>query len=90
MSKFADRKFWTDAFDRAAASFAQALVTASALEELGILGVEWGSALSVAGGFALASLLTSIAFRGNGGEEPQPLRSPYWDPVSAPAETEEA
>lgn len=66
-SKFASKDFWVDAFDRALASFAQAMVTTGVFESTGILGLEWSGILSLSGGYALASLLTSIAFRGNDG-----------------------
>lgn len=64
-SKYASREFWTDAIDRAVASFAQALVTTGVFESAGLIGVDWQGVLSLSGGYALASLLTSIAFRGN-------------------------
>ena len=64
MSKFADRQFWVDTADRAVASFAQALVTTGVFESVGLLGVDWTGVLSLSGGYALASVLTSIAFRG--------------------------
>src|SRR5690625_4471079 len=64
VSKFADRQFWVDTADRAVASFAQALVTTGVFESVGLLGVDWTGVLSLSGGYALASVLTSIAFRG--------------------------
>ena len=64
MSKFASKSFWVDAGDRAAASFAQALLVTGVFESVGLLGADWVTVLSLAGGYALASLLTSIAVRG--------------------------
>ena len=63
-SKYASKKFWVDAGDRAASSFAQALLTTGVFESVGLLGADWMQILSLSGGYALASLLTSIAFRG--------------------------
>ena len=64
MSKFADKAFWVDAVDRTVASFAQAVVAGGVLQSAGLLGIDWADTLSLAGGYALTSLLTSIAFRG--------------------------
>lgn len=64
MSKFADRAWLTDTLDRAVASFAQALLVTGTFETVGIIGVDWAGVLSLAGGYALASVLTSVAFRG--------------------------
>lgn len=69
VSKFADKQFWVDTGDRALASFAQALVTTGVFESVGLLGVNWTDILSLSGGYALASVLTSVAFRGGGSKE---------------------
>lgn len=68
-SKFASSEFWTDAADRAVASFAQALVVTAALETTGLLAVDWVNALSISGAYALASLLSSVAWRGGDSED---------------------
>ena len=68
-SKYASKTFWIDAGDRAIASFAQAGLSAGLLETSGILGVDWTGMLSLATGTALASVLSSIAFRGKPSEE---------------------
>lgn len=68
MSKYADKKFWTDTVDRVVASFAQGLIASAGLDGLGILDVDWGGVLSLAGSYALLSLLTSVAFRGSSQE----------------------
>ena len=52
--------FWKGAAERAAKSFAQALLSVIGVAGIGILDVNWGVALSVAGLAALASILTSI------------------------------
>lgn len=63
-SKYSDKGFWVDTVDRAVASFAQALVVTNVFESAGVIGIAWADMLSLAGGYALASLLTSVAFRG--------------------------
>lgn len=65
MSKFADRQFWIDTGDRALTSFAQALLTTGVFESTGLLNVDWVGMFSLAGGYAVASILTSVVFRGN-------------------------
>ena len=86
-SKYASREFWTDALDRAAASIAQGAIAAAALgPAVGLLDVDWVGVGSIAGGMGVLSLLTSIAFRGNGKPgDPEAAReaarNPYWDPV---------
>lgn len=67
MSKYADKQFWIDLFDRAVATFAQSLAGVLAVDKVGILDVDWQGTLSVAAAITAASILTSIAFRGNGG-----------------------
>lgn len=64
MSKFADKKFWVDTFDRVVTSFAQGLIGVLGLDTVGILDVDWGQGLSIATSYAVLSLLTSISFRG--------------------------
>lgn len=71
MSKYADKKFWTDALDRAIASFAQGVIATAGLDGVGVLDVDWTQVLSVAGSFALLSVLTSVAFRGSGDVKPE-------------------
>ncbi|WP_341945640.1 holin [Microbacterium sp. LWH11-1.2] len=65
MSKYADKQFWIDLFDRAIATAAQSLAGVLAVDKIGLLDVDWYGALGVAGAITLASVLTSIAFRGN-------------------------
>lgn len=64
MSKFADKTFWIDAFDRAVASFAQGVIGTALLDSTGLLDVDWVQVASLAGSYALLSVLTSVAFRG--------------------------
>lgn len=70
-SKFLDGQFWADTVDRALASFAQGLLVVGSFDQSGVINVDWGGILSMAGGYALASVATSVAFRGgankNGG-----------------------
>lgn len=54
------RKFWEGAGERAIKSFAQALVVFVGAAGVGVLDVDWKTALSVSVAFALASVLTSI------------------------------
>lgn len=68
-SKYANTGFWVDAADRALASFAQAGLASGLLGTTGVLGVDWVGLLSISAGTALASILSSIAFRGKPGEE---------------------
>jgi hypothetical protein len=70
-SKFASGQFWIDTFDRVVASFAQGILATAGLDSIGILDIEWQGVLSLAGSYALLSLLTSIAFRGNGSSDVQ-------------------
>jgi len=65
MSKYANKKFWVDTFDRAVATFAQAAVGALTADVTGLIDVAWPGLVSVAGLAALVSVLTSVAFRGN-------------------------
>ncbi len=64
MSKYADKKFWTDTADRAIATTAQAAIATLTAGVTGLLDVDWSQILSVAGLAGLVSVLTSIAFRG--------------------------
>jgi hypothetical protein len=64
MSKYSDKKFWVDAFDRAVATFAQAGVATLTAGVTGLLDVDWAQGASVAGLAALVSVLSSVAFRG--------------------------
>lgn len=66
MSKYANKAFWVDTFDRALASFAQGLIATAGLDGAGILEVDWMQTLSLAGSYAALSLLGSVAFRGSG------------------------
>lgn len=63
MSKFADKKFWIDAGDRALSSFAQGIIGATVLDSTGVIGVDWVGVASLGAGYAALSLLQSIAFR---------------------------
>jgi hypothetical protein len=69
MSKFADKQFWIDTFDRVVASFAQGLIATAGLDGVGVLDVDWVQTVSLAGSYAALSLLTSVAFRGGSSSE---------------------
>lgn len=69
MSKYANKQFWIDTFDRAVATAAQVFVAGGALESSGVIGLDWKTQLSLTAGSALASVLTSIAFRGKDATE---------------------
>lgn len=70
MSKYADKKFWTDTADRAVATVAQAAVAAIGTGATGLIGLDFVTVGSIAGLAGLISVLTSIAFRGGGNDEP--------------------
>ena len=74
-SKYADTGFWVDAADRALASFAQAGLASGLLGTAGVLGVDWVGLLSISAGTALASILSSIAFRGKPGDNEDSMQS---------------
>lgn len=65
MSKYADKQFWIDTMDRGIATFAQSLAGALGIDQTGILDLDWTQSLSLALAITAASVLTSIAFRGN-------------------------
>lgn len=74
MSKYANRKFWVDAFDRAVSTVAQSAVAVLTANVTGLLDVDWVQILSVSGLAGAVSVLTSIAFRGKD-DENTPLSS---------------
>lgn len=53
-------QFWKDAGERALKTFAQALIAVLGAGAVDLMSVGWKQDLSVAGGAALLSLLTSI------------------------------
>lgn len=68
MSKYANKRFWIDTFDRAVATVAQAAVGALTADVTGLIDVDVAGLLSVAGLAGAVSVLTSVAFRGNAAE----------------------
>jgi len=54
--------FWADAGERAIKSFAQGLLGSASLGQngIGLLNINWLGSFSLAGSYAVASLLTSI------------------------------
>lgn len=69
MSKYADRKYWVDTFDRAVSTVAQAAVAVLTANVTGLLDVDWVQILSVSGLAGAVSVLTSVAFRGQDKDE---------------------
>ena len=70
MSKYANKAFWVDTFDRAVSTVAQAGVATLTAGVTGILDIDWAQAASVAGLAGAVSVLTSVAFRGNESKNP--------------------
>lgn len=64
-SKYANKSFWVDTFDRAVATVAQAAVAVLTADVTGLLDVDWVQILSVSGLAGAVSVLTSVAFRGS-------------------------
>lgn len=73
MSKYANKAFWTDTFDRAVSTVAQAAVAVLTANVTGLLDVDWVQIASVSGLAGAVSVLTSVAFRGRD-ESPTPSR----------------
>lgn len=65
MSKYANKVFWIDTFDRAVSTVAQAAVAVLTANVTGLLDVDWIQITSVAGLAGAVSVLTSVAFRGS-------------------------
>ena len=64
MSKYANKTFWVDTFDRAVSTFTQALAGALGGDAIGFVDIDWQSILGIAGIAALSSVLWSISYRG--------------------------
>lgn len=64
MSKYANKAFWVDTFDRAVSTVAQAAVAVLTANVTGLLDVDWVQIASVSGLAGAVSVLTSVAFRG--------------------------
>jgi hypothetical protein len=64
-SKYADQAFWVDTFDRGVATFAQSIAGVLVVDKVSLWAVDWQGALGLALAITGASVLTSIAFRGN-------------------------
>jgi hypothetical protein len=54
------RKFWEYAGERAVKTFAQTAIATLGAGTVGLFAIDWSALLSVAGGAALLSLLTSL------------------------------
>lgn len=66
MKKWTAASFWSDTFERAVRTAAQAALGIVGAGQLGLLDVEWPTVGSVAGLAAVVSLLTSLAAGGSG------------------------
>lgn len=54
------KSFWLDAAERAAKTFAQALLSVFIVSGVTVLNADWGTALATAGTAVLVSFLTSL------------------------------
>jgi hypothetical protein len=80
--------FWRSASERAVKSFAQSLLAVLGIGGLGLLDVDWLTALSTAGMATLLSVLTSIASAGVGPQgDPSVVPAPESPSVSATSST---
>jgi hypothetical protein len=61
---FFSRSFWNYSIERAIKTFAQAAIAAIGTGSIGLLAIDWVNVLSLSGGAALLSLLTSIVTQG--------------------------
>lgn len=61
---FFSKDFWNYSLERAIKTFAQAAIAAIGAGSIGLLAIDWVNLLSVSGGAALLSLLTSIVTQG--------------------------
>jgi len=63
-----DLNFWNYAGERAIKTFAQTAIATLGAGTVGLLAIDWVNLLSVAGGAALLSVLTSIVTTGKKAE----------------------
>lgn len=61
---FFSKDFWNYSMERAIKTFAQAAIAAIGTGSIGLLAIDWVNVLSLSGGAALLSLLTSIVTQG--------------------------
>jgi len=61
---FFSKDFWNYSIERAIKTFAQAAIAAIGTGSIGLLAIDWVNVLSLSGGAALLSLLTSIVTQG--------------------------
>lgn len=76
MSKYASKRFWIDAVDRAIATFAQGSLGAITADTIGLTDLDLVAVASIGGLAALVSVLSSVAFRGGESDPPVPASSP--------------
>lgn len=61
---FFSTDFWNYSIERAIKTLAQAAIAAIGTGSIGLLAIDWVNVLSLSGGAALLSLLTSIVTQG--------------------------
>ncbi len=76
--------FWLSTGERAVKTFAQALLALLSSGQLGLLDIDWVTALSAAGLSALLSVLSSVASAGTGAVGTPSLLAP--PPSTTPAD----
>ncbi|MFE4796251.1 holin [Streptomyces sp. NPDC056708] len=66
MASMFSSAFWLATAERAVRTAAQTLIAALGLNTAGVLDVDWGQGLSLAGSAALLAVLTAISTSGTG------------------------
>lgn len=66
MASMFSSAFWLATAERAVRTAAQTLIAALGLSTAGVLDVDWGQGLSLAGSAALLAVLTAISTSGTG------------------------
>ncbi|MFF4661935.1 holin [Streptomyces sp. NPDC001282] len=66
MASLVSSGFWVATAERAVRTAAQTLVATLGLDTAGVLDVDWGQGLSLAGGAALLAVLTAVSASGAG------------------------
>jgi hypothetical protein len=76
--------FWKSALERAVKSFAQSLLAILGVAQVGVLDVDWLTALSTAAMAAALSILTSVASARTGATDDPSLVKPDGGPTAPP------
>lgn len=69
-SQLVSKDFWAATAERSVKTFAQALIAAGVSDATGVLGFDWGEALSVSAMAFVLSVLTCVASAGVGDPGP--------------------